>query len=410
MNTLFKSIVTYIRIFAKWVLIAGITGLLGGIIGSVFHLALDMATHFRTEHNIMVLMLPLAGILIAALYHPFRSKGKIDTNRVIEAVQTENTVPLIMTPLIFLSTVITQLFGGSAGREGAALQLGGSIGYNFGKLLRLSSRDLHLIVMAGMSSVFAALFGTPVTAAVFALEVICVGTLHYSGILPCIIASVVAFLTAQAFGISPIRFDVLFPALEYGLLIKIIVLSLLCAVVSIIFCNSISMGEKYTKKLIKNTYARAFVCASVITGLTFLLKTYDYNGAGMEIVAKAMKGDAKPAAFLLKMIFTVITLSAGFKGGEIVPTLFVGSTFGCVVGGLLGLDPAFGAAVGFVALFCGVVNCPIASLLLGIEVFGTDSTLVFAVVCAVSFMMSGYSGLYKSQKFAYSKLYDEDYE
>ena len=141
-----------------------------------------------------------------------------------------------------------------------------------------------------------------------------------------------------------------------------------------------------------------------------MLKTYDYNGAGMEIVAKAMKGDAKPAAFLLKMIFTVITLSAGFKGGEIVPTLFVGSTFGCVVGGLLGLDPAFGAAVGFVALFCGVVNCPIASLLLGIEVFGTDSTLVFAVVCAVSFMMSGYSGLYKSQKFAYSKLYDEDYE
>ena len=182
------------------------------------------------------------------------------------------------------------------------------------------------------------------------------------------------------------------------------IFAILCALVSILFCPSIKYFTNLSKKRIPNSYLRAFLGGCLIVVLTILVRTTDYNGAGMDVISRAMEGIAKPEAFLLKIIFTVITISAGFKGGEIVPTFFIGSTFGCVVGGLLGLEPSFGAAIGFVALFCGVVNCPIASILLALEVFGSKSILIFAIVCGVSYMMSGYYGLYSSQKIMYSKL------
>ncbi len=403
-----KAIIEYIKHFIKWIIVAGVVGVIGGLVGSFFHKCLDLATELRGEHAWIIFLLPIAGVLIAAMYQAFRSKGKIDTNCVIEAVQADENVPLIMSPLIFISTVITQLFGGSAGRVGASLQIGGSIGYNIGRCFRLKQSDLHIIVMAGMSSVFASLFGTPLTAAVFALEVISVGFVRYGGFMPCIISSVVAYLTAVRIGVSPVRFDTLvFDSVSAEIMIKAIILSVLCALVSIVFCVLIKKCEFYMKKFFGNVYLRAFVGGLVIVVLTIALNTTDYNGAGMEVVARAMQGEAKPEAFILKIIFTAITISAGFKGGEIAPTLFIGSTFGCVVGELLGLDAAFGAAIGFVALFCGVVNCPLASVMLALEVFGADAILVFAVVCGISFVMSGYFGLYKSQRFTCSKHTDE---
>ena len=260
-----KSMIKDIKHFVKWITVAALVGCAGGIIGSFFHKCLDFVSEFRGEHSFIIFLLPLVGILIVAMYRVFRSKGAIDTNRVIVAVQSDEKVPLIMAPLIFISTVLTQLFGGSAGREGAALQLGGSIGYNIGRCFGLSKTDLHIIVMAGMSSVFAALFGTPLTAAVFALEVISVGSVRYAGFMPCIISSVVAYMIAIKLGISPVCFDtVISPSVSAEIMLKAILLAVLCALVSILFCVSIKKCELYMERFFKNAYLRAFFGGLII--------------------------------------------------------------------------------------------------------------------------------------------------
>ncbi len=407
MNIL-KGTAEYLKVFLKWTVIAVVVGAVGGAIGSIFHKSIDYATEFRAENTWILFFLPIGGLAIAFLYKLAGKKGRIDTNRVLDATRGEGKVPLIMAPLIFVSTVLTHFLGGSAGREGAALQLGGSIGYNIGRIFRLRKDDSHIIVMSGMSSVFAALFGTPLTAAVFSLEVINAGVFHYGALVPCIIASIVASRIAVMFGLHPVCFDsVSFPVFTADIFLKAAILAILCAIVSILFCTTIKKCEHMADKLLPNVFIRAFIGGSVIVALTVLLGTYDYNGAGMEVVSLAIGGEAKYEAFLLKIIFTAITISAGFKGGEIVPAFFVGSTFGCVAGAFLGLNPGFSAALGFIALFCGVVNCPLASIILSLEVFGGEAILIFALVCGVSYMMSGYFGLYKSQKFSYSKLSDE---
>ncbi len=267
-----------------------------------------------------------------------------------------------------------------------------------------------MIVMAGMSSVFAALFGTPMTAAVFAIEVTCIGALQYSGLFPCVVAALVGYRTALFLGVAPVRFSgIVMLSTTAGVIARVMVLSFLCAVVSILFCLALSKSEKYMKELLPNRYLRGVMGGLIIILFTVLLRTTDYNGAGMDVVTRAISGEARPEAFLLKMIFTAICIGAGFKGGEIVPTLFVGATFGCVAGPLLGLPAGFSAAIGFIALFCGVVNCPIASLLLALEVFG-GNVWIFGVVVSVSFLFSGHFSLYHSQKFAVSKLTDEAME
>ncbi len=385
-------------------MLALIVGAAGGIVGSLFHKSIDYVTELRTINTWVVFLLPLGGLLIAVMYSAFKSKGKIDTNRVIDSVSGNEKVPLIMLPLIFVSTVITHFLGGSAGREGAALQLGGSIGYNLGKAVRLKKGDIHIIVMAGMSAVFAALFGTPLAAAFFSMEVSAVGVMHYAALVPCMLSAITASLVALWFGVSPVRFAIFVnAAYSPETLLKTVLLALLCAIVAIGFCSAIKYLEKSAKKWVPNIYLRAVIGGTVIVIATMLIGM-DYNGAGMNIVSNAFEGIAKPEAFALKILFTAVTLSAGFKGGEIVPAFFVGSTFGCVLAPLIGIDPTLGAAIGFVALFCGVVNCPVASLLLAIEVFDGQGILLFGITCAVSYMMSGNFGLYKSQKIVYSKI------
>lgn len=407
LNADLKASFKYVKALLKWIILALCVGLVGGTIGSIFHLTIDIVTEFRAENNWVILFLPVGGVIIALLYWLSKKFGKIDTNRVLLAVKTEDGVPLIMAPLIFVSTIITHLLGGSAGREGAALQLGGSIGYNIGKLFRINKKDLHIIVMTGMSAVFAALFGTPLTAVVFSLEVVSVGIKYYAGLFPCILSALVASRLALLFGLHPVHFDsVTVAAISPLSVIQVIILSVLCALVSILFCVTIKKCEHFSDKLIPNNFARAAVGGIVIILLTVIFQTTDYNGAGMDVITKAFDGEAKPWAFLLKIIFTAITISAGFKGGEIVPAFFTGSTFGCFAGGLLGLDPAFGAAIGFVTVFCGAVNCPLASCILALEVFGTEGLLLFALACSVSYMMSGRFSLYKSQKIVYSKTED----
>jgi len=387
-----------IKLILKWLGVAILVGVVGGFIGAIFHKCLDLVTHTREENEWLICFLPLAGIMITAMYSPFQKQGKLNTNRIISCVEAGDNIPIAISPLIFAGTLLTHLFGGSAGREGAALQLGGSISYNIGKLLKLSKKERRLAVMAGMSAFFSAMFGTPLTAAVFSLEVIKTHNIHRKGFLPCFISSAVAYLVARLMGTDGVRFSVPMMEVSIDVILKILILACFCAFVGIAFCLAIKYASFYMKKILKISYLKAIVGSIVIILLTLILGTTDYNGAGMGVIERAMKGVALPEAFLLKIIFTSITIAAGFKGGEIVPTLFIGSTFGCVAGALLGLDGAFAASLGFVALFCAVVKCPIASVALGIEVFGIKGILIYAIVCAISYFLSGKFCIYEHKK------------
>ena len=229
--------------------------------------------------------------------------------------------------------------------------------------------------------------------------------LYYAGLLPCVVSAFTAYFISILMGTEPVAFTISnIPAFSLKSCLLTALLSAICALLSIGFCLGLHGTHKLFEKLFKNTFLRAAVGGLVIVILSLICRSGDYNGAGMDIVERAIGGNAKPEAFLLKFIFTAVTVGAGYKGGEIVPTFFVGATFGCVVGGLIGLDPGFAAAVGLVALFCGVVNCPLASIFLSIELFGAQAMPLFALAAAVSYLLSGYYGLYSSQKIVYSKL------
>ena len=386
----------------KWMVLGGVIGLVGGIIGSLFHIGVDTATQARLAHPWVLYLMPVGGLAIVGLYRLTKTEGK-GTNDIIASVHFGEQVPGLLVPVIFVSTVITHLCGGSAGREGAALQIGGGIGYRAGTLLHLGEKDLPLATLCGMSGVFAALFGTPLTATVFALEVISVGVLYYAGLVPCLTAALTGYLVSVLMGVPPTRFTVTVPGLEVRTMLLVIVLALLCAVVSILFCRGLHGVEHLLKRTMKNPYLRVAVGAAVLIGLT-LLTNGDYNGAGMEVIGRAMAGQADPWAWVWKLLFTAITIGCGFKGGEVVPSFFVGAAFGCVAAGWLGLPAGFGAAMGLVSVFCGAVNCPLASIILSVELFGSGDLLYFAMACSISYLISGYCGLYSSQTILYSKL------
>ena len=393
----------YPAALGKWVLLGGIIGVAGGVIGSLFHIGVNYATAIRGAHPWIRYLLPVGGLAIVGLYKLCHLEGK-GTNAIIESVHFGESVPILLVPVIFVSTVITHLCGGSAGREGAALQIGGGLGYEAGKLLHLGEKDLPLATLCGMSGVFSALFGTPLTATVFALEVISVGVLYYAGLVPCITAAMVGYLVSLWMGVPPTRFTVVMPALDGWTLLLVVVLAILCALVSILFCRGLHVTEHLAARLVKNSYLRAAAGGAVIIALTLLLGTTDYNGAGMDVISRALTGEASGWAWLLKLLFTAVTIGCGFKGGEVVPSFFVGAAFGCFMGGLLGLPAGFGGAIGLVAVFCGAVNCPVASVLLSVELFGSAGAPYFAVACALSYLLSGYCGLYSSQTILYSKL------
>lgn len=399
-----KSAVLYIKTFTKWLFLSVIMGVVCGIAGTAFHYSVDFATTKRTLYPNLIYFLPLAGLSIVFLYRHCGMKEDRGTNAVINSACSTETVPPQMGFLIFISTFLTHLCGGSAGREGAALQIGGSIAAVFNKIFHFTEEDKRILVMCGMSGLFSALFNTPITAAVFSLEAIKVGTIYYGALIPCLMSSAVAYIFSHYFNIKPVSYKITdLPAITPEILIKVIIFAIFCAIVSIVFCECMRLSNTLYAKYLKNPYLRILAGSLIIIGLTLLVGTRDYNGAGMNVIARAIQGETSPEAFLLKIIFTALTLGAGFKGGEIVPVFFIGSTFGCFAGTLLGLDPGFAAALGLTAIFCACVNAPLASIFLSVELFGSTRILLFAIVCAVSYTLSGNYSLYSSQKFLYSK-------
>lgn len=391
--------------FFRWIILASITGLLIGGVGFLFVKGLSLANTFRQDHPIILLGLPLAGVLIVFLYKICRYENDKGTNLIIAALRDKSQVPFRMAPLIFISTIATHLFGGSAGREGAALQLGGSIGNQLGRWFRLDKEDTEMITMCGMSAAFSAIFGTPLAAVIFVLEIGSVGLMHYAAFVPCMFASLVASSIASGLGAHAEAFPIT-ESLDFALLpaLKFIVLGILCALVSILFCQLLHKVKHLMETYLKNAYLRIIVSALVIIGLTIILQSSAYSGAGVNLIEEAFAGTSPKLAFLWKIIFTVITLGAGFKGGEIVPSFAIGATFGCLFGTLFGLPLSLCAAVGMVSVFCGVTNCPISSLIIGFELFGFESMKYLLIGVAISYVLSGYSGLYSEQTILDSKF------
>lgn len=397
----------YALTLLKWVLFALLVGLSVGFVGALFHMAIDRATALREAHGWILYLLPLAGLVIVWAYHVTGMSDDKGTEYIIGAVREGRILRIRTAPLIFLSTVLTHLTGGSAGREGAALQLGGSMSNYIGRLLHLNEKDDRIITMCGMAAGFSALFGTPLAAAIMAMEVVSVGVMYYSAIVPCVLSALIAQEVAMAMGVGPTAFTVsVVPELGPLVLVQLVGLGILCALVAILFCGIMHLVPKGYEKLTKNPYVRVLL-GGVIVVLLSLLLGRDYNGAGVGVIQSAFAGEARPEAFLLKIVFTALTLAAGFKGGEIVPAFFCGATFGCFYGALLGLPASFAAAAGLVSVFCGVTNCPLTSILLSYELFGGKGLPLYALCCAVSYMLSGYSGLYHAQKIVYSKLRPE---
>lgn len=394
----------HIIILIKWIFIAAVAGVAVGGFSTLFGHAMNYVTQFRQENGFILYLLPLGGVFIVALYRLCDFEKDKGTNTVISNLHAHDDIPLRQAPLIFISTVVTHLCGGSAGREGAALQMGGSLGNGIGKLLRLDENDRRMTVMCGMSAAFSALFGTPMAAAVFSIEVGSVGIMYYSALVPCVFAAVIASQFAVNMGIRPESFHIeLVPEMNVPNTLKIILLCVICAFVSCVFCIVLHQTGKLLKKLFKNGYVRIVAASLVIIAVAKLLRTTDYMGAGIDVIERAMEGDVVPYAFIMKIILTAVTLGAGFKGGEIVPSFFIGATLGCTLGNLFGISPSFCAALGMTAVFCGATNCPLTSLLISFELFGYKGVLFFMMAVAISFMMSGYYGLYAEQRIMYSK-------
>lgn len=397
-----------LAVFIRWGIFSAFVGLFVGAFSTLFAFCLRQVTSFRTENPWLILCLPLAGVVIVFLYGVFRYKNDKGTNMVLSSIHAEAEVPFRMAPLIFISTIITHLFGGSAGREGAALQLGGSIGQQLGKLFRFDEKDQRIVVMCGMSAAFSAIFGTPIAASIFSMEVVSVGVMYYAALVPCVFSSLVASKFANHMGIGPNVFKIRqMPLFEVVPSLKVIGLALCCAALSVVFCMALhSLGDFYRNKL-KNPYIRIIVSSLVIILLTIILQTDDYMGAGVPVIQRAIQGNVEPLAFVWKIVFTALTLEAGFKGGEIVPSFFVGATFGCLFGHIVGISPSLCAAVGMMSVFCGVTNCPITSMLIAFELFGYHGVPFFLLGIGVSYLMSGYYGLYHDQTIVYSKYKTE---
>ena len=394
----------YIKAFLKWLLLGVLMGVVGGLLGAGFHHALHFVTHFRGTHTWLIFLLPLGGLLSVGIYRIFGLRNNRGTNEIIDAILDGKSVSPLVAPVIFLASSITHLFGGSAGREGAALQLGGSVASLLGKMLKLQEKDRTVLIMSGMSAVFAGLFGTPLTATIFCMEFESVGTLFTPAMLPCYLAAFVASQVSLALGVHPEVFPLeVTTMLTVGNSWKFLILAIAISLLGILMCKVFHEAEHLAAHHLPNPFVRIAVGGVLITVMTLLVGDHRFNGAGMDMALEAVGGHADWYSFLLKMLFTAVTLAAGFKGGEIVPTFCVGATFGCVLGGLLGLDAGLAGALGLVGLFCCATNSPFASIVLSIEMFGSGYVYLFALVCVICFVLSGHSGLYASQIIQFAK-------
>ena len=400
-----RSAGRYSRHIFRWVLLALLVGTLSGLLGALFYHGIAAVTALREGYPGILFTLPALGMFIVFLYRLLGQEGS-GTDTVIDAAEAGAHLTGFLLPSIFIGTILTHLGGGSAGREGAALQIGGEIGNGAGRLLKLDKQDMKIATMTGMAAFFSAIFGTPLTATVFVTMFMTIGTFYEAALLPCSISALTAIGIARRLGVVPFGFAVTAPDAELTMMLRVCVLAVLAGLLSVVFVEVLHKFGELFKRLFPNPYVRAAAGGAMVVVLTLILKQdFLYNGAGGGLIARAItQGRVPAAAFLLKILFTALTLESGFKGGEIVPTFCIGACFGCIVGPLMGIPAPFAAAVGLIAMFAGATNTVLASVFLALEAFGGAGILYFFMAALVSYLVSGYNGLYSSQTFVFSKV------
>ncbi len=392
-----KKIISAVFKMAVIIIAAIAVGAICGAVGGAFAQSIRFVTALRDEYGWLIFLLPIGGLVSVTLYKLTKTEG-LGTDRVIESAVGASETPILLMPVIFTASVITHLFGGSAGKEGAALQLGSCSAELVSKLIKADAKVHSVLTVCGMAALFSAVFGTPVGACVFALEVAVIGKINAFAVFPAMVSSITAYCVSTAMGVSPESFHIdAVPDFGIAVLLKTVAISVVASIAAGVFCYMLHGGEKMAEKVFKNPFLRIFVGGCALIIMTMIFGT-DYNGGGMFVIDRIFEeGAVRPEAFLLKMVFTVITVSVGYKGGEIVPSFFIGATLGAALAAVFGLPVGFCTAIGMVAFFAAVTNCQIASAVLAVELFGTNGFIYFAAAAFASRVFFGKTSLYNKQ-------------
>lgn len=394
------------RSFIKWIWLGGAVGLLSGSASALFLLALEYATDTREAHPWLLYLLPAGGALVSYLYMKIGKNSAKGNNLILEQIHDgKETIPLRMAPLVLFGTVVTHLFGGSAGREGTAVQMGGSLAEAFGKWTRVGPVDRKILLMCGISGGFGSVFGTPLSGTVFGLEVIAIGLIRYEALIPCFTASFVGHLvTTRLWGVEHVQYPhMVAPELSLIVLLKVAAASLLFALASICFSELTHALKKLFAKAFSNPVLKSAAGGLIVIGLAYIAGSRAYLGLSIPLITDSFGGDVPVFAFLWKLIFTSVTLGAGFQGGEVTPLFAIGATLGHTLADVFQMYGPFLAGLGFIAVFCGATHTPIACFLMGIELFGADGAIYMFIACLISYLFAGYSGIYTSQRIGTAK-------
>ncbi|WP_233236378.1 voltage-gated chloride channel family protein [Bordetella sp. LUAb4] len=389
----------------KWLVIASLIAALSGSASAFFLLALDQATHWRETHPWIIWLLPIAGFCVGLIYLRLGKSVDAGNNLIIDEIHDpRKVVPLRMAPLVLGATVVSHLFGASVGREGTAVQMGGALADQFTRIFRLEAEDRRVLLMAGMSAGFASVFGTPLAGAVFGLEVLAVGRMRYDALLPCVLAGIIADQVCLAWGVHHTQYVVgqMVPVAFWSV-IAVVAAGILFGIVGMLFSVSTHKLGATVKRYIPYAPLRPLVGGIVIATAVYVLGAYQYIGLGIPEIVRAFQEPSHPWDFLGKMAFTVASLGSGFKGGEVTPLFYIGATLGSALSPILHMPVGLLAAIGFVAVFAGAANTPIATTLMTMELFGAQIGPLAAIGCVAAYLFSGHTGIYHAQRLGQGK-------
>ncbi|WP_308769864.1 voltage-gated chloride channel family protein [uncultured Bacteroides sp.] len=383
----------------KWILITAVAGALIGSASALLLSSLNWATDYRESHLWIIGLLPLAGLVIGLIYHYFAGTAARGNNFLIEEIHSaHNIIPFKMAPLVYIGTVLTHLFGGSAGREGTGVQMGGAIADFMSRIFRMHPYDRKIMIQIGIGAGFASVFGTPLAGAVFALEVIIVGRMRYDAILPIFLASFFANYACHAWGIKHTVYHITqVPGLDVDILLWVLLASVFFGLTARLFSRSIEFWSRTAKKYVAYAPFRPLLGGICIALCVWIMGTTKYIGLGVPVIVNSFSETQMWYDFLLKLILTTFTIGVGFKGGEVTPLFFVGATLGSALSAVIPLPLSFMAGIGFVAVFAGATNTPIACTFMGIELFGVEAGIYLGVACVASYLFSGHTGIYTAQ-------------